>query len=421
MIHKLRKGFTTGTCASAAAKAAALFLMEGRTPKRVRVVLGNGETADFFVERGENESSALEGEGWWRVKKDAGDDPDVTDGVWVYGRVMFVTQKGWEERLLRGKGYFSQKVPGIYLNGGPGIGIATKDGLSCPKGHYAINPSPRAVIVQAVEDVRREAGYEGLLEVQIAVPDGVFLAEKTFNPCLGIQGGISVLGTTGIVEPMSESALLETIRLHIRVKKTAGKKGIILTPGNYGEAFLWERLGIPLGEAVKCSNFMGDAVDMAVEEGVRRVLVAGHIGKLVKVAGGVRNTHSKYGDRRMEILGRLTKEALEGMGTGSWEKGGRRPEGQGFWEGEKGIYALGENETRERLLKSVEAANTTEEAVGRLKEAGIAELVLACGAKHVREQIILWSHGLLEAEVVVFSSAHEVMGKTGKVRGRDWL
>ena len=409
MVHRLRSGFTTGTCASAAAKAAALFLMEGKDPERVQVVLGNGTQADFFVERVDSGDSALEGEGWWRVKKDAGDDPDVTDGVWVYGRVVFVSEDNWERVLVGGRGYFSEEYPRIYLNGGVGIGIVTKDGLACPKGHYAMNPSPRAVIVQAVEEVRRKAGYDGFLEIQIAVPDGVFLAEKTFNPCLGIYGGISILGTTGIVEPMSESALLETIRLDIRVKAADGRQGIILTPGNYGEMFLHERMGIPLGEAVKCSNFIGDSVDMAVEEGVKRVLVAGHVGKLIKVAGGVRNTHSKYGDRRMEILGRMTREVLEGDGSEIW--GERKQK----WKG------LRDSEIRERLLRGVEGANTTEEAVGRLKEAGIAELVLACGAKHVKEQILLWSEGALEAEVIMFSSVHEVAGRTGKDLWRGWL
>ena len=409
MVHRLRSGFTTGTCASAAAKAAALFLMEGKEPERVQVVLGNGTQADFFVERVDRGDSALEGEGWWRVKKDAGDDPDVTDGVWVYGRVVFVSEDNWERVLVGGRGYFSEEYPRIYLNGGVGIGIVTKDGLACPKGHYAMNPSPRAVIVQAVEEVRRKAGYDGFLEIQIAVPDGVFLAEKTFNPCLGIYGGISILGTTGIVEPMSESALLETIRLDIRVKAADGRQGIILTPGNYGEMFLHERMGIPLGEAVKCSNFIGDSVDMAVEEGVKRVLVAGHVGKLIKVAGGVRNTHSKYGDRRMEILGRMTREVLEGDGSEIW--GERKQK----WKG------LRDSEIRERLLRGVEGANTTEEAVGRLKEAGIAELVLACGAKHVKEQILLWSEGALEAEVIMFSSVHEVAGRTGKDLWRGWL
>lgn len=409
MVHRLRSGFTTGTCASAAAKAAALFLMEGKEPERVQVVLGNGTQADFFVERVDSGDSALEGEGWWRVKKDAGDDPDVTDGVWVYGRVVFVSEDNWERVLVGGRGYFSEEYPRIYLNGGVGIGIVTKDGLACPKGHYAMNPLPRAVIVQAVEEVRRKAGYDGFLEIQIAVPDGVFLAEKTFNPCLGIYGGISILGTTGIVEPMSESALLETIRLDIRVKAADGRQGIILTPGNYGEMFLHERMGIPLGEAVKCSNFIGDSVDMAVEEGVKRVLVAGHVGKLIKVAGGVRNTHSKYGDRRMEILGRMTREVLEGDGSEIW--GERKQK----WKG------LRDSEIRERLLRGVEGANTTEEAVGRLKEAGIAELVLACGAKHVKEQILLWSEGALEAEVIMFSSVHEVAGRTGKDLWRGWL
>ncbi len=409
MVHRLRSGFTTGTCASAAAKAAALFLMEGKEPERVQVVWGMGPLGYFLVVRVDRGYRALGGEGWWRVKKDAGDDPDVTDGVWVYGRVVFVSEDNWERVLVGGRGYFSEEYPRIYLNGGVGIGIVTKDGLACPKGHYAMNPSPRAVIVQAVEEVRRKAGYDGFLEIQIAVPDGVFLAEKTFNPCLGIYGGISILGTTGIVEPMSESALLETIRLDIRVKAADGRQGIILTPGNYGEMFLHERMGIPLGEAVKCSNFIGDSVDMAVEEGVKRVLVAGHVGKLIKVAGGVRNTHSKYGDRRMEILGRMTREVLEGDGSEIW--GERKQK----WKG------LRDSEIRERLLRGVEGANTTEEAVGRLKEAGIAELVLACGAKHVKEQILLWSEGALEAEVIMFSSVHEVAGRTGKDLWRGWL
>ena len=312
MIHRLRKGFTTGTCASAAAKAAALFLMEGKEAKRVQVVLGNGDTADFPAERAENGDRALEGKGWWRVKKDAGDDPDVTDGVWVYGRVIFVTQEDWEERQLRGKGYFSQKATRIYLNGGPGIGIVTKDGLSCPKGHYAINPSPRSVIVQAVEDVREKAGYEGFLEVQIAVPDGVILAEKTFNPCLGIQGGISILGTTGIVEPMSEEALVATIRAELSVLAAAGERGVILTPGNYGRDFLREMEGIPDRLAVKCGNFLGEALAAALELGFCRILLVGHLGKLVKLAGGMLNTHSRYGDCRLELL--AAHAALLGAG-----------------------------------------------------------------------------------------------------------
>ena len=126
MVHRLRSGFTTGTCASAAAKAAALFLMEGKEPERVQVVLGNGTQADFFVERVDSGDSALEGEGWWRVKKDAGDDPDVTDGVWVYGRVVFVSEDNWERVLVGGRGYFSEEYPRIYLNGGVGIGIPVR-------------------------------------------------------------------------------------------------------------------------------------------------------------------------------------------------------------------------------------------------------------------------------------------------------
>ncbi len=391
MGQKLRSGYTTGTCASAAAKAAAMFLMEGKVSEQVKVCLGNGTWAEFVPESVKTGESILEGDGWWRVKKDAGDDPDVTDGAWIYGRVLPVKEQHWERLCLEGKGYLLEEYPGIYLNGGPGIGIAAKEGLPCLKGHYAINPVPCRMILQAVEEVRRKTGYEGLLEVQTAVPDGIALAEKTFNPRLGIVGGISLLGTTGIVEPMSEKALLETIRLDIRVKAAEGRERILMAPGNYGEEFLRQKMGIPLGEAVKCSNFIADSVVMAAEEGVRRILLAGHIGKLVKAAGGVRNTHSRYGDRRMEIMVRLAREVLEGR--------------------EETKTGLKNPQAKACLLEAVGKANTTEEAVGKLREAGIAELVLACAAKHVKEQIFLWTKGRIEAEVIVFSQAHGLIGR----------
>lgn len=396
MGEQLRSGYTTGTCASAAAMAAAVFVLQrirgnvtaadcsGMTkgmPATVRVCLANGTKADFSPEYGKAWEGARECENWCRVKKDAGDDPDVTDGVWVYAGVFPVSEDAFLKLCREGAGYLLQEYPRLYLNGGLGIGIAQKEGLSCPVGHFAINPVPRRMILKAVESVCREMAYEGYLEIRVAVPKGVALAEKTFNPRLGIQGGISILGTTGIVEPMSEQALQETIRLDIRMKLRAGEEVLLLTPGNYGESFLEERLGVPVGEAVKCSNFIGDSVGFAVEEGFKKLLLVGHIGKLVKVVCGVKNTHSRYGDHRMEGM-RLLAEAVTG---GAAERIGN--------------------------------ANTTEEAVGWLKEYKIADEAMFLAAEKVKWHLERWSGGKLEAEVVVFSSIHRVVGETKQARG----
>lgn len=296
----------------------------------------------------------------------------------------------WEKLCRQEKGYVLEEYPGLYLTGGPGIGVVTKPGLSCPTGHYAINPAPRSQILGAVDEVRKKASYEGRLEVCVAVPDGFWLAQKTFNPRLGIVGGISVLGTTGIVKPMSEEALMETIRLEIRMKAAAGEQLLLLTPGNYGEMFLLQEMNITLGEAVRCSNFVKDSVKMAVEEGFHKILLAGHIGKLVKVAGGAENTHSKYGDGRMEEMERLTMECVNQTENDHLTK----------------------NYSWEKLFKAVRRSNTTEESIGILKEAGLDRQVLSRGAEKVKRKVEQWGEGELKAEVIVFSSAHKVMGKT---------
>ena len=420
MEGQLRSGYTTGSCASAAAMAAALFLLEGiqqedsrdcsllrikDLPESVQIRLANGQAADFHPEYGTPpEKDGKQGH-WCRVRKDAGDDPDVTDGVWVYAGVFLISQEAFDTLCREGAGYALPEYPGLYLNGGPGVGIAKRKGLSCPVGHYAINPVPRSAILEAVEKVKREKGCCEPLEIRIAVPEGIVLAERTFNPRLGIQGGISILGTTGIVEPMSEEALLETIRLDIHMKASDGEEVLLLTPGNYGEDFLDKELGVPLGKAVKCSNFIGDAVWFAAEEGFEKLLLVGHIGKLVKVSGGIRNTHSRYGDRRMELLERLVREVQKQEETG---RGGENfPDRDGkemtaFWK------------TDEALAERIGRANTTEEAVGWLKEAKAAQAVLDYAAIKVKEQVGRWSGGKLKAEAVVFSSLHGVTGKTSQ-------
>ena len=292
---KLRCGYTTGTCAAAASMAAAVLLLGKTAVREAAVKLPRGTDLSLTVQDWEC------GEGWasCAVVKDAGDDPDATDGIKICARVSEAMPEphggsGWYE-------HENDKIH-LHLTGGVGIGVVKKPGLSCEVGKCAINPVPRQMIFEHVERACRDLGYSGSLWIVISAPEGESRAENTFNSRLGIEGGISILGTTGIVEPMSEEALLATIRLDIRRQAVDGRRVLLLTPGNYGEAFLRESLGIDLGRAVKCSNYIGQALDMAAEEGMRTILLVGHAGKLVKVAAGIMNTHSLMADGRMEVL-----------------------------------------------------------------------------------------------------------------------
>ena len=284
---RLRYGFTTGTCAAAAAKAAAILLLSGTAPKTVPIRTPKGIDLNLPVLEPMREGGFAS----CAIRKDSGDDPDVTNGVLVYARVAYA------------------KEPGISIDGGEGVGRVTKPGLRQAIGEAAINPVPREMIRQAVEAVSDEYENAGGLSVVISIPEGVALAEKTFNPRLGIVGGISILGTSGVVEPMSEDALKDSIALEIRQRKALGDTRLILTPGNYGADFLKVAYGIGDERVVKCSNFIGDALKNAEDTGFSEVLLAGHIGKLVKLSGGIFNTHSKYGDHRAELIAAAARAA----------------------------------------------------------------------------------------------------------------
>lgn len=396
---RLRSGYTTGTCAAAAAGAAAELLLTGSCPDAVQVELPGGKLVGMPWEEvaGGLPKMAVSAR-TVRVQKDAGDDPDVTHGAWIYGTVTVISRAKLEELKNSGAGYFLPEYPDLYLSGGEGIGMVTKQGLSCPVNHYAINPVPRKMILLAVEKAVRKAAFAGCLFVQIAIPDGAGLAEKTFNPRLGIMGGISVLGTTGIVKPMSEAALVATIRLDIHMKSVEGQQVLLMAPGNYGEAFLQEQMGVNLGEAVLCSNFVRDAAQMMAEEGVRQVLFVSHIGKLVKVSAGIENTHSRYGDGRMEQVERLAVEA--------W----RQEQAAGLWQPV-------ESELRQselcKLQQTILRCNTTDEAIGLLQENNLAELVLALAAEKAKAWMEAWAGKKVQIEVVTFSSAQGLLGKTG--------
>ncbi|EEG74483.1 cobalt-precorrin-5B (C(1))-methyltransferase CbiD [[Clostridium] hylemonae] len=276
----LRTGYTTGSCAAAAAKASAFMLLSKEPVYQVSLKTPQGAVLYLAVEcidMGADRVSCA-------VRKDSGDDPDVTDGVLVFAEVA------------------RRAGTSVSLDGGKGVGRVTKKGLDQPPGAAAINKVPRRMIVEAVEEQRRKFGCTFGLHIIISIPEGEALAEKTFNPRLGIEGGLSVLGTSGIVEPMSERALTDTICLEMKVLKENGHEWCYIVPGNYGSDFLTETLKYDGRLAVKCSNYIGETIDDAVRMGMKGILFVGHIGKLVKIAAGVMNTHSRQADCRMEVF-----------------------------------------------------------------------------------------------------------------------
>ena len=281
---ELRKGFTTGSCGAAAAKAALYMLLTGSVKDEIEIITPGGavfrtEVKDIFRE-GNRVRCA--------VVKDGGDDPDVTTGLHVTAEVRA------EER---GDGALE-----IRIEGGPGVGRVTLPGLDQPVGNAAINRVPRQMIEKELSEVAELLDFRGRIRVILSVPGGEAAAERTFNPRLGIEGGISILGTTGIVEPMSTRAILDTIRVELNQRKALGDRIAAVSPGNYGLNFMKETYGYDLNRSVKCSNYVGDTVDMVREMDFRGMLLTGHIGKLIKVSGGIMNTHSKEGDARMELL-----------------------------------------------------------------------------------------------------------------------
>ena len=283
----MRYGFTTGSCAAAASKAAAYMLLSGMQKTEITIETPKGipYTAQI-VEISRSEQSVR-----CAVQKDGGDDPDITSGALIYAEVSLTDHTRTQATDTR-----------IHIDGGIGVGRVTKPGLDQPVGNAAINQVPREMIAKEVLEVCDLMDYKGNLQVIISVPEGEAIAKQTFNPRLGIVGGISILGTSGIVEPMSNQALLDTIRVELNQRRAEGFDYIAVAPGNYGLDFMKKAYGYDLDKSVKCSNFIGVTIDMAVECGFTRMLLTGHIGKLIKVAGGIMNTHSKEADCRMELV-----------------------------------------------------------------------------------------------------------------------
>lgn len=383
---ELRSGFTTGSCAAAAAKAALMMLLdslkaseadaepdldwETAADKRVKdieyVNIMTPKGIPFYAEivnviRDESGKKVT-----CSVIKDGGDDPDVTTGAYIEVSVRI------------------KETPGIVIDGGKGVGRVTKPGLDQPIGEAAINSVPRKMIAENLNEVLKERNAENTgLEVIVSVPGGEEIAEKTFNPKLGIVGGISILGTTGIVEPMSEKAIVDTIRTEVKVRKAEGRQVLLAAPGNYGITFLSEKCGIDKDIAVMTSNFVHDAVMIAKEEGFSEMVFAGHIGKLVKVAGGIKNTHSKYGDHRMEILTDI-------------------------------VSSFARDKEFEELKEKLAECVMTDEAVRIITEAGLSEKVFPKMAELIKENMEKWAEGLLKVEVIVFSNEYTELVCTQK-------
>ena len=353
---KLRCGYTTGSCAAAAAKAAAWMLLTGECLEQVTLPTPKGTVLTLSLEA----VSVRKDRACAGVRKDGGDDADATDGMLILAEVR------------------KERLPGVHITGGAGIGRVTRPGLDQPPGSYAINRVPREMIREQVETVTDAQGYEGGLTVTISAPEGEKRAARTFNPALGITGGISILGTSGIVEPMSEKALVDTIALELRMQAAAGRTYCAMTPGNYGMRFAADVLGLAPAGIVKCSNFIGDALDLAASFHIKGVLLVGHLGKLVKLGAGMMNTHSRYGDGRMEILCACALEA--GAETA--------------------------------LLRAVTECVTTDAAVSLLRDAGLSDAVMDVLLQRIGRHLDRRVFAGMEVGAVVFSDAYGLLGKT---------
>lgn len=297
---KLQFGYTTGSCAAAAAKAATQMLFSQE--RVLQVDLKTPKGIWLHLEPQEVRMEALCAS--CAIQKEAGDDPDVTQGLLIFASARRCSRPEAIacQRVFSPSDAESDDSVIVGLCAGEGVGTVTLPGLEQPIGAPAINRVPRSMIIREVREVCEQYQYTGGIQIKIWVPHGEAVAQRTFNPRLGILGGISILGTSGIVEPMSEKALIRSIELEMKQKTFGGRKYLLVTPGNYGTQYLKDNFPFPADQAVKCSNFVGATIDFAVNLQLEGMLFVAHIGKFVKVAGGIMNTHSHDADARMEIL-----------------------------------------------------------------------------------------------------------------------
>ena len=353
---KLRKGFTTGTCATAATVAALSMILNQEREEKVTVHTASGVEVTMDVHKpsfGPEEATAA-------IEKDGGDDADATHGLLIYSTVTLLPDQ-----------------TEIEIDGGQGVGRVTEKGLACDVGMAAINPTPRRMIEQHVREI---IGPNCGARVIISVPGGEETAKLTYNSRLGIVGGISILGTTGIVNPMSEDSWKASITIELTMLYNQGHRSVVLVPGNYGEDFATNTVGIPAGRIVNMSNFVGHVLKEVQRIGFTKVLMIGHMGKFVKVAAGIFSTHSKDSDARMETL--VANLALMGAPI--------------------------------ELLEKVDKCLTTEAAGTAIKEfsyEGVYQ-VLADKIKARSERLLRYRKPEVNIEVVVFGTEEGYLAST---------
>ncbi len=352
----MRRGYSTGSCAAAAAKAAVDYLFSGQRPEKAQINTPAGVLLSLDV------CEVTHGEGWVEcaVQKDAGDDPDITDGMLVKARAVPV------------------ETTGIKLKGGRGVGVVTKPGLQVSVGKPAINPVPEKMILEAAGAMLPEGRG---VEIEIIIPDGERLARKTLNSRLGVEGGLSVLGTSGLVEPMSEKSYEDSLALELKTVSLEHKGPVVLVTGNYGRTLALEHYGLPEAAVVKIGNLVGFSLDRCRELGMNNILAIGHIGKLIKVVAGIFNTHSRVADARFETF--AARAALLGAHRGT-------------------------------ILKMREAV-TTEDMVDLLSEIGgegyfdqLAEEVSARASAYLYDEV--------EVGTILFNFRRGLLGSDGKAR-----
>ena len=385
-MAELRKGFTTGSCAAAAAKAACRMLLSGSEVDRLSIITPKGPAFDAEILNTERTAEYVK----CAVRKDGGDDPDITTGALIEAEVRFAgTEEGIEAECTEtvankaDERSGAEEAPRVIIKGGKGVGRVTRPGLDQPVGEAAINSVPREMITREVTEVLDMFDCSEAVTVTISVPEGEELALHTFNPRLGIEGGISIIGTSGVVEPMSRQAILDTIRVELRQKRAEGHDIAFISPGNYGLDFMKETYDVDLDRSVKCSNFVGETIDMICELGFSGMLLTGHIGKLVKVAGGIMNTHSREADCRMEII--AAAAVREGADT--------------------------------EVLGRIFDCLTTEEAYGILYEAGLAEKVSQRIMDRIMYNLDRRAGGRLDIGCIVYSKEYGQLAASDRAAG----
>lgn len=381
---KYRRGYTTGSCATAVSKAAVYMILTNEKIDTVNIDTPKGIYLSIPVVSSEIKKNEDTGEFYsiCSVEKDGGDDIDATNGIEIFAKATWV----YEDEIDKSEKNFSFEGDGFCVFSGDGVGIITKKGLSIEPGRPAINPVPQKMIAKEVESVLK-ASEESILKnnsnerkriikITIFIPKGEEVSNKTFNPRLGIVGGISIIGTSGIVEPMSDDGWKKSLSIELNMKKELGMDKIILVPGNHGESFISDRIG-ENSSVVRTSNFLGYMLMEAKRMGFKKILLAGHIGKFIKLSAGIFNTHSKVADARNEIL--IANLALMGAST--------------------------------ELVRKIDSCLTTEEATDIVYENGFGEVFdIICEKCKKRAEMHVDNE--IEIEVFIFKMDKTVLGKS---------